>query len=85
VEDGDNSIVRAINDLARNLGLRVIAEGVETEDQARSIAGLGCELAQGYLYSRPQTRLGARSLLGGRPPAAARGARAGDVLTRNPT
>ena len=85
IEDGDNSIVRAINDLARNLGLRVIAEGVETEEQARSIAGLGCELAQGYLYSRPQPRLGARSLLGGRPPAVARGARAGDVLTRNPT
>ncbi len=39
--------------IAKNLQLRTIAEGVETEDQARVLRALGCRLHQGYLYSRP--------------------------------
>jgi diguanylate cyclase (GGDEF)-like protein len=49
----DETIVRAVVDLAGNLGLRVVAEGVETEDALRVLAGLGCDEAQGYLISRP--------------------------------
>jgi EAL domain-containing protein (putative c-di-GMP-specific phosphodiesterase class I) len=51
--DQDMSIVATIMALAHALNLRVIAEGVETEDQARSLRLLKCDEAQGYLFSRP--------------------------------
>jgi len=46
-------IVRVIITLAHNLGLKVVAEGVETEEQAKQLTELGCELAQGYFFARP--------------------------------
>jgi PAS domain S-box-containing protein len=46
-------IVRAIIMLAHNLGLKVVAEGVETEHQITQLKQLGCEMAQGYYFSRP--------------------------------
>jgi EAL domain-containing protein (putative c-di-GMP-specific phosphodiesterase class I) len=51
--DNDAVIVRSTIDLGRNLGLQVIAEGVETEAAWRQLATLGCDLAQGFLLSRP--------------------------------
>ena len=39
--------------MAHKLGIRVIAEGVETEAQRELLAAAGCDCAQGYLYSRP--------------------------------
>jgi diguanylate cyclase (GGDEF)-like protein len=50
---GDAAIVRSTVDLARNLGLRVVAEGVESQEAWDLLAGWGCELAQGYHLSRP--------------------------------
>jgi diguanylate cyclase (GGDEF)-like protein len=47
------SIAKAIISLAHSLGLRVVAEGIETDDQAGFLMGEGCEVGQGYLYSRP--------------------------------
>jgi diguanylate cyclase (GGDEF)-like protein/PAS domain S-box-containing protein len=47
------SIVNAIVSLARNLGMAVVAEGVETQAQAALLRALRCESAQGYLFSRP--------------------------------
>ncbi len=47
------SIVRAIVSLARNLGLDVIAKGVETDMQAETLLTLRCGTAQGFLFSRP--------------------------------
>ena len=38
---------------ARGLGLRTVAEGVETEAQRRRLIDLGCDLGQGYLFARP--------------------------------
>jgi EAL domain-containing protein (putative c-di-GMP-specific phosphodiesterase class I) len=50
--------------MARGLGVRVIAEGVETEHQASLLAELGCGLAQGYLYAPPIRPEEIESLLG---------------------
>jgi len=47
------AIVRAIIDLGHNLGLRVVAEGIETRDVFRALHDSGCDVAQGYLLSRP--------------------------------
>jgi diguanylate cyclase (GGDEF)-like protein len=49
----DETIVRAVVDLARNLRLRVVAEGVETESALQALDELGCHEAQGYHISRP--------------------------------
>lgn len=49
----DAAIVAAIASMARSLHLTLVAEGVETEAQHRFLAAQGCELIQGYLYSRP--------------------------------
>jgi diguanylate cyclase (GGDEF)-like protein len=49
----DAAIVRSIVDLGHSLGLRVVAEGVETTDCWHALEALGCDLAQGYLISRP--------------------------------
>jgi diguanylate cyclase (GGDEF)-like protein len=46
-------LVRTVRDLARNIGVTVIAEGVETKEQLAELRVLGCESAQGYLFSRP--------------------------------
>jgi diguanylate cyclase (GGDEF)-like protein len=48
------AIVRSTIDLARNLGLAVVAEGIETEAVLRHLIALGCDTAQGYFISRPQ-------------------------------
>jgi diguanylate cyclase (GGDEF)-like protein len=49
----DRAITGAIISLAQALGLRVVAEGVETEPQAALLASLGCDIFQGYLTGRP--------------------------------
>jgi two-component system CheB/CheR fusion protein len=52
--DSDNrAISSAIIALATNLGMRVVAEGVEISDQHTELSGLGCAHAQGYFYARP--------------------------------
>jgi EAL domain-containing protein (putative c-di-GMP-specific phosphodiesterase class I) len=60
------TIVRAVIDLARTLGLKAIAEGVERPDQAATLQHLGCELAQGYLYATPMPARDMAALLGDR-------------------
>jgi diguanylate cyclase (GGDEF)-like protein len=49
----DAAIVSAIVEMSRALEAHVVAEGVETEDQLRRVRALGCDLAQGFLFSRP--------------------------------
>jgi diguanylate cyclase (GGDEF)-like protein len=50
---GDNAIVAAIVNMARALALRVVAEGVETQEQLNILRDLGCDEHQGYFYSKP--------------------------------
>jgi len=61
--ENDNAIVRTIATLARNLGMEVIAEGIETEEQFRQLKMLGCEYGQGFLFSRPVDNDGVVHLL----------------------
>ncbi len=53
VEDKNTEIVRTIIQLARNLGMGVVAEGVQTAEQFAQLKALGCEHAQGFYFSRP--------------------------------
>ena len=46
-------ILKAVTDMARAIQANIIAEGVETESQARMLLGVGCETIQGYYFSRP--------------------------------
>ena len=49
----DRAIVAAVVSLAHTLGMKAIAEGVETEEQLRELRSLGCDMAQGFLIARP--------------------------------
>jgi EAL domain-containing protein (putative c-di-GMP-specific phosphodiesterase class I) len=59
----DVAILRAMVGLGRELGVEVIAEGVETEDQFRILKQIGCPQAQGYLLARPMSDNEAQSVL----------------------
>jgi predicted signal transduction protein with EAL and GGDEF domain len=62
--DGEGlAIVRTIVNLARDLGMEVVAEGIETEGQAMHLQALRCKFGQGYLYSRPLDETSAHRLL----------------------
>jgi EAL domain-containing protein (putative c-di-GMP-specific phosphodiesterase class I) len=50
----DSEIVRAVIRLAAAIGIRTVAEGVETEEQLRRLRNMGCPLVQGYYLARPQ-------------------------------
>ncbi len=52
-EPESTALVTSIIDLAHSLGLDVVAEGIETEDQLERLRGLGCDFGQGYLMARP--------------------------------
>jgi EAL domain-containing protein (putative c-di-GMP-specific phosphodiesterase class I) len=47
------TLVRAIVDLAHEFGLEVVAEGVEDEEVTQQLRALGCDVGQGFLWSRP--------------------------------
>ena len=57
------STVRAMTILARHLGLKTVAEGVESEEQIQHLAEMGCNLMQGFLLGRPLKPEAARLLL----------------------
>ena len=62
--DGENmEIVKTITDLANNLNLEVIAEGVETDYQLSLLKTLECENMQGFLISKPMNSEAAKSFL----------------------
>ena len=59
----DPKIVESIIFLARSLGLKTIAEGVETREQLEQLRTLGCTAAQGYFFSRPVEATAASMLI----------------------
>ncbi|HXD65549.1 MAG TPA: EAL domain-containing protein [Solirubrobacteraceae bacterium] len=63
-EDGELDSVSDAVELGHALGLRVVAEGVETDAQLAQLRRLGCDGAQGYLFSQPMPEEGVYSLLG---------------------
>jgi diguanylate cyclase (GGDEF)-like protein len=65
-ERAASAIVRAHATLARELGVRCVAEGIETPEQHEFLVGLGIEYGQGYLYERPLSRESFSRLLQGR-------------------
>lgn len=63
-ENGENSeILRTIVLLAKNLKMKIIAEGIETETQLSLLQFLGCDYGQGYLLAKPQPKAAAEELL----------------------
>ncbi|TVR82937.1 MAG: EAL domain-containing protein [Rhodospirillales bacterium] len=54
-DEGDATVVEAIIAMAHRLGLQVIGEGIETQEQLRFLQAAGCDLAQGFYLSRPLT------------------------------
>jgi diguanylate cyclase (GGDEF)-like protein len=63
-DKSDAAIVATIIKLAHVLGLDLVAEGVETQEQAMALSSLGCHIMQGYLYCRPVPFSGLAAVLG---------------------
>jgi EAL domain-containing protein (putative c-di-GMP-specific phosphodiesterase class I) len=62
-DPNDSAVVGALVELGHALGLSVVAEGVETDEQLARVRDLGCDGAQGYLFSRPLPVDGVHALL----------------------
>jgi PAS domain S-box-containing protein len=67
-----HEIVRIIVMLAHNLGLKVVAEGIEEQEQMTMLQELGCEMGQGYLFSKPVSAESIEQLLANNQSAKAR-------------
>ena len=74
VDPHDVAITTGVLNLARNLGIEVVAEGVETSAQLRFLREYGCTLAQGYLFHAPMPASAFESWLATRPAERRRGA-----------
>ena len=65
VGGNDHAIVEAIITMAHKLGIQTIAEGVETPAQRDLLQALGCDYAQGYLFSKPLPMTALEDFVGG--------------------
>jgi EAL domain-containing protein (putative c-di-GMP-specific phosphodiesterase class I) len=68
-DDHDPALVRGIIELARSLGLRLVAEGIESPEQEAILRAFDCPLGQGFLFARPLEAEALRALLGERATA----------------
>jgi diguanylate cyclase (GGDEF)-like protein len=64
----DAAVVQTIVNLAQNLDMQVVAEGVETSEQMMFLRSCGCDMAQGYLFSKPLDADAAEEFIGRAPP-----------------
>jgi len=53
-EDRSLELVKSIIGLGKNMGMSIVAEGVEKQEEARLLNDMGCDTAQGYYFARPQ-------------------------------
>lgn len=67
LREDESAILVAATQMGHSLGLRVVAEGVETTQQLAFLSSTGCDCAQGYLVARPMSAAGARRWLAERP------------------
>jgi EAL domain-containing protein (putative c-di-GMP-specific phosphodiesterase class I) len=65
--DDGSEMVRAIAAIAHNMGMDVVAEGVETAEQLEWLRAVGCEYAQGFYFSRPVDRRAATGIIASAP------------------
>ena len=63
VDDGDKELIQSIINLSKSLKIPVIAEGVEDLDQANLLLEFGCDLFQGYYFSKPLSMSGFKQYL----------------------
>ena len=82
-ESSSSSLVATVLELARVLGLRAVAEGVEETDQLGHLRDLHCELGQGFLFAKPLNGLGLRQVLKSRREGAP--SAIGPAVTSTPT
>jgi diguanylate cyclase (GGDEF)-like protein len=61
--NGSAAIIEGLLGIAKKLGIRVVAEGIERQDQVEQLRGFGCDLGQGYLFSRAVDRHATTALL----------------------
>ena len=61
--DEDAEIVKTIISLGHNLGMGIVAEGVETESQLEALRSLDCEYGQGYFFAKPMSAEDAEKIL----------------------
>jgi diguanylate cyclase (GGDEF)-like protein len=66
VQDPNVGIVRAVVSLAHGLGITVVAEGIETEEQARRLRDLGCDMGQGFVWAHPAPPVQVATFIGRR-------------------
>lgn len=59
----DNIIVNSVIEMAKKLSMKTVAEGVEDENQAKSLREMGCDIAQGYFYAKPMSEADFEALL----------------------
>ena len=57
------AIIKGLVSISRSLGIKVVAEGIETPEQAALLTELGCDFGQGYLFARPVDRMVMTDLL----------------------
>jgi len=63
VDESDSAIIVSMVNVAKAFGLRIVAEGIETEAQAEFVGSLGCDEGQGFRFGRPQSSAALESLL----------------------
>jgi EAL domain-containing protein (putative c-di-GMP-specific phosphodiesterase class I) len=80
MDPGDEAIVRATLDMAHQLGRKVVAEGVETEQHHAFLRELGCDELQGYLFCRPLSPVSFDNMLAERERAFAGNSEGTDLL-----